>query len=455
MSWSDSVLPVRMQRIALVAPADGLRDLLVRVAATGKVDVDHGENSVDHHETVVALAAREPDPAALVQTGRADLAAGENQLRLRRDAAVHRRAVVAVSGWCPKRDMAGVSASIESVPAALVPLSSPPGVDPPTLLRDSPRLRRAFAPLVGLYGVVPYRDIDPSIVAGPAYAAMFGMMFGDAGHGLLLLAAALVLRSGRIRRLASLRRLWVFVAGAGSAAIVFGLLYGEFFGPTGVLPVLWLQPLEEPDRLLVAAVAAGAGLLAAAYGLGVANRWREGGLPLALYAASGVAGAATFLGLAVLTTGALIHDRAVGFAGAGLTAAGLTLSMIGAFTESGGGPTGVARAGVGLMDLVMHIVANLVSFARLAAFGMTHAALGQVIWHATVATGAAGTVAGVVTAVAIFSIGNVLAFALEALVAAVQALRLEFYELFSRVFVDAGRSFRPWRVTVVESAGVS
>ena len=59
--------------------------------------------------------------------------------------------------------------------------------------------------------------------------------------------------------------------------------YGEFFGPTGVLPVLWLEPLEEPMRLLGAAVGLGAVLLAVAYGAGIVNRWREGGPAAALY----------------------------------------------------------------------------------------------------------------------------------------------------------------------------
>ena len=48
----------------------------------------------------------------------------------------------------------------------------------------------------------------------------------------------------------------------------------------------------------------------------------------------------------------------------------------------------------------------------------------------------------------VFVAGNALAFALEALVAAVQALRLEYYELFSRVFQDQGRPFRPWHVPI-------
>jgi V/A-type H+-transporting ATPase subunit I len=35
---------------------------------------------------------------------------------------------------------------------------------------------------------------------------------------------------------------------------------------------------------------------------------------------------------------------------------------------------------------------------------------------------------------------------LEALVAGAQAMRLEYYELFSRVFAGEGEPFRAWRV---------
>jgi V/A-type H+-transporting ATPase subunit I len=88
-----------------------------------------------------------------------------------------------------------------------------------------------------------------------------------------------------------------------------------------------------------------------------------------------------------------------------------------------------------------------VSFARLAAFGLTHAALGLVVWDGTTALWGAGGLL-VVAAVALFVVGNAVAFALEGLVAGVQALRLEYYELFSRVFTAEGRPFRPWHVAV-------
>jgi len=87
---------------------------------------------------------------------------------------------------------------------------------------------------------------------------------------------------------------------------------------------------------------------------------------------------------------------------------------------------------------------NTVSFARLAAFGLTHAALGQVVWSGTTGLWRRGAALWI-AAGAVFVVGNTVAFALEGLVAGVQALRLEYYELFSRIFVSEGRPFRPWR----------
>ena len=98
-----------------------------------------------------------------------------------------------------------------------------------------------------------------------------------------------------------------------------------------------------------------------------------------------------------------------------------------------------------LVDLVVRLGSNVVSFARLAAFGLTHAALGAVVWEATSSLWGQGLAAGL-AAVLVFVVGNTLTFALEGVVAAIQALRLEYYELFSRVFDLEGRPFQPWHV---------
>ena len=100
----------------------------------------------------------------------------------------------------------------------------------------------------------------------------------------------------------------------------------------------------------------------------------------------------------------------------------------------------------------MRLGSNLVSFARLAAFGLTHAALGLVdLAGHHGAVGARGP--GGVAAVVVFLVGNAVAFALEGLVAGIQALRLEYYELFSRIFDGEGRPFRPWHIPLDTDGG--
>jgi V/A-type H+-transporting ATPase subunit I len=265
------------------------------------------------------------------------------------------------------------------------------------------------------------------------------------GHGVLLVAIALLVRSGRPTRLARFRPVWPFVAGAGVAAAGFGLLYGEFFGPTGVVPVLWVSPLEEPLTLVGAALGIGVVLLSGSYVLGTVNRWREGGWPLALGAPSGIAGAALFVGAGCIVLGASTAREWLVVTGAVVASGGVALAYLGFLASAGGGAAGVAQATVEVFDAVLRLGTNVISFTRLAAFGLTHAALGLVVWQATVASWDAGGLY-VLAAVVVFVCGNAVAFALEALVAGIQALRLEYYELFSRVFSSEGLPFRPWHV---------
>ena len=464
MRWRERMVPVRMERVALVGHDAALRDLLVRVAASGTVELDAPPPADDGPggaakrlqrlaatPDAARLSAAPPDLESLEREGRADLLAGEAQLEGHLAAAVRRGEVAALAGWTPSVALPPLDEELATVGCAAVTLPRPRGVDPPTLLPNRSGVGPALSGLVQTYATVPYPDIDPTLLASLAYVLMFGMMFGDLGQGALLVLAALYLassRSARRPRLRAVRAAWPFVLGAGVAAMLFGLLYGEFFGPTGVIPVLWLSPLDEPVQLLAAAVGVGAVLLAGAYVVGTVNRWREGGWPLALYAPTGVAGFALFLGLGALALG--FYSGTDWLTGAGVTVwlGGLCLAYAGLWAGAGGGAAGAAQALVEVFDTVLRVGANLVSFARLAAFGLTHAAIGAIVWDGTSALWSRG-VAGAAAGALLFLAGNALAFTLEALVAAVQALRLEYYELFSRVFLTEGRPFRPWQLPVV------
>jgi V/A-type H+/Na+-transporting ATPase subunit I len=474
MSWLDGALPARMKRVALVAADESLRDVLVRVADADAVEIGlaGGEATVAGEPgaggepgaageaarrlrhagrpvTDAVLSASPLDFEAVEQAGRYDLLAGEAQLQTYASSAVRRSGASALAGWIPADRMAAVTASVAEVGGAVVPLPFPPGVQPPSLVTGRP-LRRSLSPLVQTYGTVPYADVDPVRLAWVTYVLMFGMMFGDAGEGVVLIAAAVALRAGWPDWARRFRPAWPFVAGAGVAATVFGLLYGECFGPTGLVPVLWVSPLDHALTLLLVAAGFGAVMLAGAYALGTVNRWREGGWSSALYASSGVAGATVFFGAGVMVGGWYFHHSLLVTIGGVLALAGLALAAVGFLAEAGGGGAGRVQAGVEVFDLVVRLGSNVVSFTRLAAFGLTHAALGLLVWEGARALWHRGGLLAI-AAVVVFVAGTALAFSLEALVAAIQALRLEYYELFSRVFVTQGRPFRPWHVPTATS----
>ena len=462
MPWRDSLEPARMQRIAIIAPREDLRSVLVAVAASGLAELDVSADTgtgevarmlqrVGQGDSAPALLQDRPDLDALVEAGRNDLLAGEAQLEQRAAVAVDRGLVSAVAGWVPVDDAAELTNRLSALGAAVVPLPNPRGTDPPSLLHTRGRLNQPFAPIVDTYTTVPYRDIDPTAVAGVAFVFMYGMMFADAGQGLLLLIGGLMLRFGHPSRLARFRSAWLFITGAGLSAMFFGVLFGEFFGPTGVLPVLWVEPLEQPVLLLEVAIGIGAVLLSGAYAIGTMNRWREGGWRVAAVSATGLAGVAVFLGLGLLLLGAYTGIPWLTATGILVLIGGLVLTYIGLLAAAGGGGAGAAQAGVELFDGVLRLGTSLVSFARLAAFGLAHAALGAIVWQATTGLWSSGGPA-MAAAVLVFVAGNTLTFVLQAVVAGVQALRLEYYELFSRVFVSEGRPFRPWLVPTTQES---
>ncbi len=461
MRWSESAVPVRMQRVALVAPSSALRDVLVRVADCALMQIDEEGRpgapmtrqgieaqlmTAPRQVAAPLLAESAPDEAALARSGRYDLLAGEAELKGHAAAALRRSGAAALVGWVPTSQLMSLTAALDEAGGAVVPLARPVWSTAPTLLATR-GLHHELTPLVQTYGTVPYADVDPSWLAWASYVVMFGMMFGDAGQGVLLVAVAAALRLGWPTWLRRYRAAWPFVAGAGVAATAFGLMYGECFGPTGLVPTIWLSPLAQPVTLLLAAAGFGAVLLAGAYALGTINRWREGGWRTAVYAPSGIAGSCLFLGAAAGAAGWHFHHDAWLVAGGVVALGGIGLAAAGFLAEAGRGGIAIVQASVEVFDLVVRLGSNLVSFTRLAAFGLAHAALGLVVWEGTRDLWHRGGLYAV-GGILVFAAGTALAFSLEALVAAIQALRLEYYELFSRIFVGQGEPFRPWHIPV-------
>lgn len=460
MRSADVALPVRMSRVAILVGRSRARSALVELAREGCVELvgslppAEGEAAEALRRLVrakttpiePALSSSEPDVQALERAERPELLAGEVELDRRVRLALEHGSFAVWVGWAPNESIEPLNERLARIGSVAVELPRPAWVEPPTLFRPA-AVRSSFEPLVSSYGTARYRDIDPTLFTAVSFVVMFGMMFGDVGHGLVLALLALWLRRRRRGRLAAFRHLWPIAFAAGLAGAAFGVLYGEAFGPTGLVPTVWLRPVDEPVRLLLVAVAVGAVLITFSYLLGIANRWRESGFANALFDQSGISGFAIFVGLAVFAGGYYWDTLAAQIVGAVLAGGGIVLLGSGLALRAGRGAAALTQAGVELVDALVRLASNLISFSRLAAFGLMHAALGAVVFSA--ATALWGWPAGVILAVLVFVVGNVLAFALEALVTGIQALRLEYYELFSRIFAGEGHAFTPWNLPVL------
>jgi V/A-type H+-transporting ATPase subunit I len=461
MRSSSVFLPVRMSRVAIVAPRARLRTTLVEVADAGDVELAGSLPAAEGEEVEAQrrlehelgstrsieprLSVEPPNLQELEQSGALDLIAGEVELRRREKLAIEHGSFAALVGWTPTSGLDALNQRLTARGGIALELPRPAWVDPPTLF--SPRgVARPFRFLVDTYGIAPYADVDPTPFAAVSFVLMFGMMFGDVGHGLLLALLGLLLRWGRLGPASRFHALWPLPVAAGASGAIFGALYGEMFGPTHLVPTLWLKPVDRPGPLLFVAVAVGAAFLAIGHAYGIVNRWREAGVVEALVAQSGVAGLALLVGLIGASVGWYTKESFAEWVGGVSAGVGVVLLGGGFLLSAGRGFAAATQAAIELVDALVRTASNTVSFTRLAAFGLMHAALGSVVFQA--ASASWGGVGGSLAAVAVFLVGNAVAFSLELLVTSVQALRLEFYELFSRVFAGQGHPFSPWRIPV-------
>ena len=261
--------------------------------------------------------------------------------------------------------------------------------------------------------------MDPSSVLAVAIPLLFGFMFPDVGHGLILAIAGLVL--------ARWRRETLILVPCGLAAAAFGAAFGESFGSHDLLPALWGSPLDSPFAVLAASLVIGIVLIL--LGLvfaGVEAAWRgetrlwllEGAPVLVIY-------------VAVLASLAVPNAA---FA----AAAALVWYLIGVaiLCRGKGGRCMGGRIGQ-LLESALRLALNTLSFLRVGAFALAHAAFSLVVVE-LMDTAEAPVVQGLV-----FVIGHAFIVVFEGAVVMVQTTRLILFEFFIRFLRFEGRIYTP------------
>ncbi|MFO7903132.1 MAG: V-type ATPase 116kDa subunit family protein [Pirellulaceae bacterium] len=365
-----------------------------------------------------------------------------------------------ITGWVPAEQSNVVQGCLHGVcgERCVIRIEDPGDVPVdqiPVLLRP-PRLLRPFITLVTGFGLPGYRDLEPTLLVAISYMLMFGIMFGDVGHGGLLTIAGI--GAMLVGRQAKVQDYGLLVLMAGLSSIVFGVVYGSYFGiPALQQYALWHDPLHAPVRLMVATVGVGVVMISLGVILNMINLFRRGDFVTGVLDKFGLVGGIFYWGcLVFIVKYAALREL-------GLTSLlfvlAIALPLLAVTLKE---PLQYAlekRAGhaphsdslmmacmeslIEAFEAVLSYLANTISFVRLAAYAMSHAA----ILMATFAVADAVLdipAAGGVLYVAVVIGGNAVALLLEGVVVAVQVLRLEYYEFFSKFFPGTGVPFRPF-----------
>ena len=344
--------------------------------------------------------------------------------------------------WCPVHERARVTRVLESAGAAYDFAPPAEGDDPPVLLRNN-AFARNFEWVLGMYAYPAYGKFDPTFIMSIFYMLIFGLMFADAGYGLVLSVACFSLvRFAKPRE--GMKRFLLMFGYCGIPCIIFGVLFGSYFGnfplafmenfvgSTSVpseIAVLF-DPLQNPMGFLIVSLAVGAVHLIAGMAVQAYILCRRGKVLDALFDIGSYW--LLFAGVGTWVLGVPV--------GIWLTVGGV-LAILATQGRSKKGAAGKVIGGLGGLYGLINYVSDLLSYSRILALGLAAGVIGQVVNILATLKGA--SVIGFILMIVVFCVGHLLNLVINVLGTFVHTARLQYIEFFGKFYEDGGTPFRP------------
>lgn len=345
-------------------------------------------------------------------------------------------------GWVPAAEIDRVTARLAQHPDILSSTEDPEqvkGDSPPVLLKNN-FWARLFQPFTEMYGLPTYHEFDPTFLMAVTYSILFGIMYGDVGQGLVLIALGVFLYK--------VKGMWLggILGSVGIFSVIFGFVFGSFFGYEELIPGFHvLESGSNATRILIVSAAIGAVVIVMMMVINIVNGIRQKNLKKIFFTNNSLAGLVFYLAVVVgavvmLTTGAKVFSAVY-------IICLIVLPVLIMFCQE---PLGklVARQkdwkpeSIGgfiaenffeMFEVILSFVTNTVSFLRVGAYAICHAGMMLVVY----------TLAGDPANPVVLVLGNIIVMGIEGLMVCIQVLRLEFYEMFGRFYESGGKKFRP------------
>ncbi|WP_036730362.1 V-type ATP synthase subunit I [Peptoniphilus mikwangii] len=346
-----------------------------------------------------------------------------------------------MSGWIGVSDVENIKSVFSKYDNIDVNFRDPEkGESIPTKLVNA-NFFKPFELLLKMYGTPGYNESDPTVFFGITYMILFGAMFGDLGQGAIFFLLGLYIgKRGNKGYGAILSRL-------GASSMIFGVLYGSVFGNEELIPAMWMKPFESINDVLAGAIVFGIGLLFVSYVIGFINRIKVKDYEDAFFGKDGLCGFAIFLlainlGLSAIKNISIVPKKLTLI----LIVVALVLMIFKRpitqllkgekISYEDGNMSGYYIEGVFLLlEALMSILSNIISFIRVGAFAINH--VGLFMAFQTVGKMINNSAGNFV----ILVIGNLVIIGLEGLLVFIQSLRLEYYEMFSKYYLGDGYEF--------------
>ncbi len=368
-----------------------------------------------------------------------------------------------LTGYIPEKESGKILKALEKFDAEVI-LEPAEGEDVPVAISNN-----SFAePVEGVllsYSAPQRGEIDPTAVMAIFYYIFFGLMFSDAGYGIVMAGACLAAVLFFKNMEEGLKKSLKMFFWCGVSTTFWGLLFGSFFGDAvpvifktflnmeappipGITTPIWFNPTVEPIKLLMFSFLLGIIHLYAGLTLQAINYIRSGKFMYAIY---------DDLSWVMLVTGAvfalLSTEMLAGIAGFRLPSVFLTIGLIMAGVGaviilfcSARNRNPIKRLIKGAYNLygVTSYLSDILSYSRLLALGLATGVVAQVFNQLGSMLG--GGILGAVLFTVVFIVGHTLNIGINALGAYVHTNRLQFVEFFGKFYEGGGKEFAPYKV---------
>jgi len=353
---------------------------------------------------------------------------------------------IVLSGWVPKEERENAIREIKKIDAGCYIETKDaekvhiPKDEIPVKLKNT-GFFKPFELLIDSYGIPRYGTIDPTIFVAISFLVMFGAMFGDIGHGLALAIGSIFLRLSKNEKV---RQAFALMLYCGVSSIIFGALYGSFFGIE--FRSLWLKPIDNIMEIFKVSILFGMGFISLGILINIINSLRDKDYLKAFFDKAGLIGGVVYWSaIGLFTKMSMVKTQGLNSYFI-IISIGFAMLFLKPFIqaifkkEKHNIFTALMESTVDILEIGMSYLANTVSFIRIAAFSLAHAGLFIAIFEMSRIVNDAG---GAFLSFLVVIFGNILIIFLEGLVVSIQSLRLNYYEFFSKFFMLGKETYKP------------